>query len=176
MSNGVNGTMTLGKTHALRRLIHGCSRVVYIIGGAGGMLGLTFLIVADICLRYLFNRPIVSSNELVMFLMAVVVFSALSYTETLDGHVRIDLVISRFPQGAQSALRVVTSILSLCLFALITQQNVVRAKALQIEGLRSPILHVPVYPFYLFVAFGCALLCLVLLINVLFSLMPRGKE
>ncbi len=168
--------MTLDNAHYLRRKIHGFSRAVYIIGGAGGMIGLTFLIVADVCLRYLFNHPIVSSNELVMFMMAIVVFSALSYTETLDGHVRIDLVISRLPRRAQGALRGVTSILSLGLFALIAQQNIVRAKALRIEGLTSPILHVPVYPFYLFVAFGCALLCLVLLVNMVASLMPEDEE
>jgi TRAP-type C4-dicarboxylate transport system permease small subunit len=168
--------MKSGYAHALRRIIHRCSRVVYIIGGAGGMVALMFLIVADVCLRYVFNRPIASSNELVMFLMAVVVFSALSYTETVDGHVIIDLVVSRMPRGARTALRGITSILSLALFALIAQQNIVRAKALHIEGLRSPILHVPVYPFYLFAAFGCALLCVALLIHVLVSLIPKGKE
>jgi TRAP-type C4-dicarboxylate transport system permease small subunit len=176
VNNGVHKTMTLGNAHDLRRIIHGFSRVVYIIGGAGGMLGLAFLIVTDVGLRYLFNRPIVSTHELVMFLMAVVVFSALSYTETLDGHVRIDLVVSRLPRRAQGALRGVTSILSLGLFALIAQQNIVRAKALRLEGLTSSTLHMPVYPFYLFAAFGCALLCLVLLIDVVVSLIPRGKE
>jgi TRAP-type C4-dicarboxylate transport system permease small subunit len=168
--------MKSGYAYALRRIIHRCSRVVYIIGGAGGMVALTFLIVADVCLRYLFNSPIASSNELVMFLMAVVVFSALSYTETVDGHVIIDLVVSRLPRGAKTALRVITSIISLTLFALIAQQNIVRAKALQAEGLTSSILHVPVYPFYLFAAFGCALLCVVLLIHVLVSLIPEGEE
>jgi TRAP-type C4-dicarboxylate transport system permease small subunit len=168
--------MKSGYAHALRRIIHRCSRVVYIIGGAGGMVALMFLIVADVCLRYLFNSPIASSNELVMFLMAVVVFSALSYTETVDGHVIIDLVVSRLPRGAKTALRGITSIISLALFALIAQQNIVRAKALQAEGLTSSILHVPVYPFYLFAAFGCALLCVVLLIHVLVSLIPKGEE
>lgn len=168
--------MKSGDAHALRRIIHRCSRVVYIIGGAGGMVALMLLIVADVCLRYLFNRPIASSNELVMFLMAVVVFSALSYTETADGHVIIDLFVSRLPRRAQTALRGITSIISLALFALIAQQNLVRAKALQAEGLTSSILHVPVYPFYLFAAFGCALLCVVLLIHVLVSLIPKGEE
>jgi len=168
--------MKSGYAHALRRIIHRCSRVVYIIGGAGGMVALMLLIVADVCLRYLFNSPIASSNELVMFLMAVVVFSALSYTETVDGHVIIDLVVSRLPRRAKTALRAITSIISLALFALIAQQNIVRAKALQAEGLTSSILHVPVYPFYLFAAFGCALLCVVLLIHVLVSLIPKGEE
>lgn len=168
--------MTLGKAHALRRIIHGFSRVVYIVGGAGGMLGLVFLIVTDVGLRYLFNRPIMSTHELVMFLMAIVVFSALSYTETVDGHVKIDLVVSRLPKRAQEVLRGVISLVSGSLFVLIAYQNLVRAKALRLEGLTSSILHVPVYPFYLFAAFGCALLSLALLADVLDSLIPRGKE
>ena len=140
------------------------------------MLGLMFLIVTDVILRYLVNRPIDGSHELVMFMMAIVVFTALSYTATVGGHVKIELVVSRLPKRAQEALGGVTSLLSLGLFALIAQQNFVRAKALRLEGLTSSILHVPVYPFYLFAAFGCALLCLVLLVDVLDSLIPKGKE
>ncbi len=140
------------------------------------MLGLMFLIVMDVCLRYLFNRPIMSTHELVMFMMAIVVFSALSYTETVDGHVKIDLVFSRLPKRAQTVLSGVICCISSGLFALMAQQNIVRTKALRLEGLTSSILHVPVYPFYLFAAFGFALLSLVLLVNGLDSLMSRGKE
>jgi TRAP-type C4-dicarboxylate transport system permease small subunit len=139
------------------------------------MLGLVFLIVTDVGLRYLFNRPIMSTHELVMFTMAIVVFSALGYTASVDGHVRIDLVVSQLPKGTQRFFRGVTSLLSAGLFALIAQQNLVRVKTLRLEGLTSSILHVPVYPFYLFAAFGCALLSLVLLLDVLDSLMPRGE-
>ncbi|MCK5554262.1 MAG: TRAP transporter small permease [Deltaproteobacteria bacterium] len=169
-------TMTLGKVHGLRRMIHRFSRVVYIVGGAGCMLGLMFLIVTDVGLRYLFNRPIVSSHELVMFMMAIMVFSALGYTASVDGHVKIDLVVSRLPKGTQRFFRGVTSLLSGALYAAIAQQNIVRVKTLRLEGLTSSILHLPVYPFYLFAAFGCALLSLVLLLDVLDSLIPRRGE
>jgi TRAP-type C4-dicarboxylate transport system permease small subunit len=167
--------MKLGKDHALRRIIYGFSRAVYIICGAGGMLGLMFLIVADVGLRYLFDHPIVSSYELIMFMMVIVVFSALSYTATEDGHVTVDLVVARLPKGAQRFVKVVTTLLSGALFALIAQQNIVRAEALRVEGLISQILHIPVYPFYLFTAFGCGLLSLVLLLNVLDFLLAEKK-
>jgi TRAP-type C4-dicarboxylate transport system permease small subunit len=168
--------MKLGKDYALRRIIHGFSRVVYTICGAGCMLGLVFLIVTDVGLRYLFNRPIVSSYELIMFMMVIVVFSALSYTATVDGHVTVDIVVSRLPKRVQGFLRVLTTLLSGGLFAIMAQQNIVRAKALRLEGLISQILHIPVYPFYLFTAFGCALLSLVLLLNILDFLIPERKE
>ena len=168
--------MTLGKIRDLKRVVHTFCRAVYIIGGAGCMLGLVFLIVIDVGLRYLFNRPIASSHELVMFMMAIVVFTALSYCETRKGHVHIELIFSLLPKRLQKVMGGVTSILISGLFALIARQNVVRAIDLRLEGLTSAMLHVPVYPFYLMVAFGCALLSLVLLIDVLDSLLPIKDE
>jgi TRAP-type C4-dicarboxylate transport system permease small subunit len=164
------------KAHTLRRVIHGFTRVVYLIFGGGSLLGLTFFIVADVGLRGLFNSPIPGSYEVVMFMMITLVFSALSYTATMDGHVIVELVVSRVPKRVQRFLNGVSNLLTAGLFALIAQQNIVRAKALRLEGLTSSILHVPVYPFYLFTAFGCALLSLVLLLNVFDSLMSGGKE
>jgi TRAP-type C4-dicarboxylate transport system permease small subunit len=105
-----------------------------------------------------------------------VVFSALSYTATEDGHVTVDLVVSKLPKGVQRFLKLLTSLLSAGLFALIAEQNIVRAKALRLEGLISQILYIPVYPFYLFVAFGSALLSLVLVLSVLDVLLPERKE
>jgi TRAP-type C4-dicarboxylate transport system permease small subunit len=169
-------TMNVDKDHTLRRIIHGFTRVVYLIFGGGSMLGLTFFIVADVGLRDLFNSPIPGSYEVVMFMMVILVFSALSYTATKDGHVTVDLVVAQLPKGAQRFIKVIANLLSGALFALIAQQNIVRAKALRLEALTSSILHVPVYPFYLFTAFGCALLSLVLLLNVFDSLVLGGKE
>jgi TRAP-type C4-dicarboxylate transport system permease small subunit len=111
-----------------------------------------------------------------MFMMVVVVFSALSYTATEDGHVTVDLVVLRLPKGVQRFLKVLTSLLSVGLFALMAQQSIVRANALRLEGLISQILHIPVYPFYFFTAFGSALLSLVLLLNILDFLIPERKE
>jgi TRAP-type C4-dicarboxylate transport system permease small subunit len=85
-------------------------------------------------------------------------------------------VVSKLPKGAQRFVKIITTLLSGGLFALIAQQNVVRANALRIEGLTSQILQLPVYPFYFFTAFGCALLSLVLLLNVLDLLIEEGRK
>ena len=140
------------------------------------MLALMFLLVADISLRKLFDRPILSAYEVVMFMMAIVVATALSYTAMEKGHIKIELVVSKLPKRTREILDGITSFLSLGLFALIAQQIIVRANGLRLEGLTSPILHLPVYPFYLVVALGFILLCLVLLVHALNSFMPRGRE
>jgi len=164
------------KAYAFKKAINTLSRWVYIVCGAGCLLGLIVLITADVALRFLFNHPIMSSHELVMFMMGIAVFTMLSFTATQKGHVKIELLASRFPERIQKILEIIMSILSVGLFALISQQTIVRAKSLQSEGLTSSILHIPVYPFYLFAAFGFALLCLVVLASIVASLMPTDEE
>lgn len=164
------------KLYALIRAIKRLTRWVYLLVGAGSLLAMIALITGDVILRFLFERPIMSSYEIVMFLMAIAVFTTLSYTETEKGHVTIELLVSRFPKKVQKILDLIMSVLSMCLFALITQQTIVRVRALEAEGLTTSILHIPVYPFYLFGAFGFALLTLVLLANIVESLMRTGEE
>jgi len=111
-----------------------------------------------------------SSYELVMFLMVGVVFTALGYTESEGSIVKIELVVSRFPRKAQALIEMGTSFLSLGLVLLMAWRNVVRSLELRHEHIVSPILYVPVYPFYLVVAFGLFLLSLVLFVEILESL------
>jgi TRAP-type C4-dicarboxylate transport system permease small subunit len=134
------------------------------------MVVMVLLILVDVGMRNLFNRPLMSTYELVMFLMVVVVFPALSYTQSEGNMVKIELVISRFPRKAQAFLEIGTSFLSLGLVLLMAWRNVVRSMELRHEHIVSPILYVPVYPFYLVVAFGLVLLSLVLFVEILESL------
>lgn len=151
---------------AVRRL---CRRI-FLVGGVGCMLGMVLLILYDVGMRNLFNRPLMSSYELVMFLMVVVVFTALSYTQSEGSIVKIELMVSRLPKKVQAFFEMGTSLLSLGLFLLIAWRNVVRSIELHHEHLISPILHVPVYPFYLVVGFGTGLLSLVLFVEFLESM------
>lgn len=134
------------------------------------MVVMVLLILVDVGMRNLFNRPLMSTYELVMFLMVVVVFPALSYTQSEGNMVKIELVISRFPRKAQAFLEIGISFLSLGLVLLMAWRNVVRSMELRHEHIVSPILYVPVYPFYLVVAFGLILLSLVLFVEILESL------
>lgn len=159
-----------GKLKALAMTIRHLTRVIFLVGGGGCMVGMVLLILYDVVMRNLFNRPLMSSYELVMFLMVVVVFTALAYTQSEGNTVKIELVVSRLPQKAQAFLGIGTSFLSLGLVLLMAWRNVVRSIELRHEHIVSPILYVPVYPFYLVVAFGLALLSLVLFVEILESL------
>lgn len=158
------------KLPALALAIRRLCRKIFIVGGGGGMVVMVLLILCDVGMRNLVNRPLMSSYELVMFLMVVVVFTALAYTQSERSIVKIELVTSRLSKKAQAFLEMGTSILSLGLILLITWRNVVRGIELRHEHVLSPILGVPVYPFYLVVSFGLVLVSLVLFVEILESL------
>jgi len=125
-----------------------------------------FLTAADVTLRYVFNRPIPGSYELTEFLMAILVAFALAYTQVHKGHVSVDLVISRFPPRAQAVINTITIFFSLGIFAIITWRSIVYAGNVRLEGFVTSALDIPIYPFVYVVAFGSAILCLVLIYNL----------
>jgi len=163
----------LGKAACLvESVIHPVSQVA--IRMALGVLAvMMFLTVLDVCLRYLFNRPLPGTYEITEFMMVVTVFFAVAYTQIQKGHVRVELLVSRLPPKAQAVIDSSVSFLSLGLLSLITWQSFIMAKAQMANELTSTILRVPVFPFVLVVVFGCGLLSLVLLENFLSSLTRR---
>lgn len=168
--------MTRGRVQTIAKAVHDFTRLVYLIGGASCMIGLILLIVIDVGLRYLFNSPITWSYEIVMYMMVIVVATALVYCETQKGHVQIELLYNVMPKFFQKILPPFHSFFIMILFFLIAWQNVVRAKGLRKEGLTSTILQIPTYPFYLVMAFGCALLGTVVLTDILSSLLSAKEE
>jgi len=118
---------------------------------------------ADVTLRYLFNWPVPGSWELTQFMMAIVVAFGLAYCALHKGHVRVEIVVSRLPRLAQLIMNSIASFAFLSLFIIITWRTVPRALAFIDPMPTTPVLFIPVFPFMLVTAFGCAVLCLVLL-------------
>jgi TRAP-type C4-dicarboxylate transport system permease small subunit len=164
------------KIHKSVKAIRRFSRIIFLIGGAGGMIIMTLLILCDVGMRSLFNRPIMSSYELVMFLMSIVVFATFGYAQSEKKIVKIELVISILPGKFQALLATVTSCLSLGIVLLIAWRNIVRCLELHKERIISPVLHMPVYPFYGVAAFGFLVLSLVLFMDILESMETWGGK
>ncbi|MDB9822287.1 TRAP transporter small permease [Deltaproteobacteria bacterium] len=165
-----------GKIHNSSKAIRRISRMIFLVGGAGGMTVMTLLILCDVGMRSFFNRPIMSSYEMVMFLMSVVVFASLGYTQSEKKVVRIELVVSLLPGKLQVLFEIITSFLSLGIVLLIAWRNVVRCMELRQEQVISPVLHLPVYPFYGVAAFGFLLLSSVIFMDILESFETFGEK
>jgi len=131
---------------------------------------MVLLITVDVVLRYFFNRPIKGSYELVEFMLVMLVFLGLAFTQTRKGHVSISLLTNRLSPGSMAIIGSVTHLLSLAIFSIITWRCVLQAEVLRTKGTSSAVLLIPGFPFMWVVIIGSALLCLVFLIDFLDSL------
>jgi len=166
----------------LAKAAHWVERFVFPLNGVTHKVGLAilllmmFLTVGDVVGRYFFNAPISGTFELTNFMLALVVFFSIGYTQLRRGHISIDVVVSRFSPRAQAVIDSITYLFSLGLFSLVTWQSAVYASRL-FEGHNvSGVLSLPVYPFVITVAFGSLLFCLVLLVDLLSSLAKVVKH
>ena len=138
--------------------------------GVGILMVMMFLTVGDVCLRYFLSRPIPGAYELNEFMLVVVVFLGLAHTALKQGHVIVGILVSRLPLRIRAGLDVLTNLLGLVFFALVTWRAVVQTKVLWLSNTKSGVLSIPSAPFVFIVAFGSGILCMVLFLNILKSL------
>lgn len=149
----------------IKPIIHFANRVGTII-----LLFMVLLLGFNVILRYLINRPIKGSVEMEEFLLVILVFFGVAYTAIKKQHIRVDLLISRLPESFQPVISSVTSALSVGLCVVVTWQTAVYAQTRWASSAESIILHLPLFPFILATALGCALLGLAMLVEFLRSL------
>jgi tripartite ATP-independent transporter DctM subunit len=141
--------------------VSGLTRLVGLVGVVQ-LLVMMLLVVLDVVLRQLFSRPIMGSYELVQFSLLTLVYFALPESFTKSAHIRMTLVVSRLPEGARRSCELFTLLLSWGFFLLITWRNIAKAVLIGRSGGTSLLLGIPLAPFYLLLAFGCGLACLIL--------------
>lgn len=150
--------------HSVERGTFSLSRVVSGVG-LSLLVGMMLLIVADVSLRRLFNKPILGSVELVEYTLAILVFLTIAYCAVQGGHIAIDVLFSRFPQRLQAVLDSFNYLLSVVLFGLMSWQLIVQVLNVKRMGEASMLLGIPHYPVVFIAAFGSALLTVVLLLQ-----------
>ena len=142
---------------------------------------LMFLTVGDVVGRYLVGiipglGPISGSFELTEFMLAVIVLTAIGHTQMKDGHISIDLVVTKFSPRVRAIVDAVTDFLSLAMFALVTWRTVKYAQLLYESNDVSGVLRLPVYPFLVVAAIGSFMFCLAMLSSFLQSLRRTVKN
>lgn len=84
------------------------------------LLGLTFIVGADITLRYLFLRPLGWVKEISEYILVVLGFLVAAWILKDDGHVKMDLVLTKVSPKAQTLMNIVTSTISTIVVLVIT--------------------------------------------------------
>ncbi len=155
--------------NTLERLAQNLARNLYWVAGAAIII-MMMLTCADVVLRF-FRRPIPGTYELVCFLGAVAVAFAMAHTTIEKGHVSVSFVVELFPQKIQDIIACLTTSFGLCLFVFVTWQSMVYANDLRLSNEVSLTLELPFYPFVVGIGLSAAIVCLILLCDLMNHLM-----
>ena len=126
-----------------------------------------FLVVADVFMRRFLNMPILGSSEIQRILLTMVIFFSVAYVMSLKGHVVVDTLTRLYPKKLQIIASAVALFLSMLIIAAISWQTTLYGMEALDVGERSVLLRIPTSPFIFVVAFGSAILFLVILAQFL---------
>jgi TRAP-type C4-dicarboxylate transport system permease small subunit len=145
-------------THILLKVLKSLSTYLAYIG-AFSLFAMMCLTMADVVERYIFNRPILGVFEITEFMVLVLIFSFLGYTQSRKSHVSVDLFMILFPERLKVLIEIFNHLVCLAMMALIAWMSVDKALELMAAGEASPNLALPTYPFVFFLVLGCTVMC-----------------
>lgn len=151
------------------------NQVLILIAGLF-LVGMILLTCSNILLRMVWV-PVRGTFELMGFFCAIVTAFALGHTQIKRGHVGIDIVVKKFSTKAQKILSSINYLICMIFFAIAGWQIARWATTLWETGEVTETLRIIFYPFTYAVAFGCLVLALVLLVDLVKVLIEgRGPQ
>lgn len=126
----------------------------------------TYGVFCDIILRKLFDSSIFGLEEIVSFAMMIITFLTISLNQRDGQHVKMNLVIDKLNPKTGRILEIITLLMSLIMFVIVTYASILYCVDYYQKGAISVLLALPLWPFYIAVPFGSLLLCLRILIQI----------
>jgi TRAP-type C4-dicarboxylate transport system permease small subunit len=148
--------------------IHKASRALdWIARGILVMLAISVLV--DVVARNI-NQPITGNVEVAEPLLVAIAYFALAYTHMQRGHIRVEVLYTRFSQRTKDILDIITTLLATGVFGAMVWallSRVVSIAASPDSGPLTPgILEIPLAPMFVIIALGVLVLCLELILDV----------
>jgi TRAP-type C4-dicarboxylate transport system permease small subunit len=130
---------------------------------------LTFMMsltMADVICRA-FGRPIIGTYEIVGLSSAITIGFAVPFTSWKRGHVFMDFITDRMPEGRRNVLMVSTRIMVILLFIFIGVNLFMLASEYYTSREVSQTIRMPIYPFVYAVGVVCFVECYVIFCDIL---------
>lgn len=134
------------------------SKLAYL--GCAALLAMMLLTTVDVIGRYFFNHPVLGALEITEFLVLILIFSFLAHSQAKKSHVSVDLLFKHFPGWMHISIDIINHILCLVFMGLIVWMGLLRAMEIKEFGEATNNLRIFKYPFAYFVVFGCTVLCI----------------
>jgi TRAP-type transport system small permease protein len=137
---------------------------------------MALLTLCDVIGRYFFNRPILGTWELVGMMLVFAGTWGFAYAQVMKSHIRVDILLNRFPPRGQAFMNVLSYLMGAVGFALITWQVSIMAKNYMVHGYVTDTLNQPIFPYMIGLVIGAGLITLVLLLDLIESIAEVLKK
>jgi TRAP-type C4-dicarboxylate transport system permease small subunit len=152
------------------------NRLLLWVGGVF-LVGMIVLTCANILFRMTWV-PIIGTFELMGYFGGIVTAFALGYTQMKRGHIAVDVLVNTYSDKVRNIINAINYTVCFLFFSVAAWQIAVKATTLMNTGEITETLRIIYYPFTYAVAFGCAILSLVLFTDLVRSIFPKrgGKS
>ncbi|MBW1864408.1 MAG: TRAP transporter small permease [Deltaproteobacteria bacterium] len=149
------------------------NKLLTFLGGVF-LVGMIVLTCANILSRLIWV-PIIGTFEMMGFFGAIVTAFALGYTQIKRGHIAVDVLVNTFSDKVKKTLSIVNNAIC-CLFFLVAAWQIsIKANTLMHTGEVTETLQVIYYPFTYAVAFGCLVLSVTLMTEIIRAFLPEDR-
>lgn len=113
----------------------------------------------DVVLRTLFNAPITGTLEITgEYLLPIIVYFAISYTQKHKDHVNVDLLLEKFPKGLKKIIRLFSNLCALIIYSLLGINNFQQAlESFATDTRSASLLKYPLGPALIIISIGILL-------------------
>ncbi len=144
---------------------------------------IVLLVVAEIIGRFIFGHPIPGQVEIATLSLVVIVYLGVAYTQMLDGHIRVDVLISRVKGAKREFLEAFVLVIGLFSTLMMVWATGKRAiESTMTHEFVTGVVNFPIWPGRCSVTFGFILLSLTLIIQIIrrllngFDLINQGEN
>lgn len=141
-------------------------RFLALIGGAT-LLCLMLLTVYAVVMRYLFNSPVLWALDYARVGLVIVTFAGLAYCGWTGGHIAVDFVGTFAPPSALRVSDTIIRLICAVLIGMMAWQGYQQGLDALEMGEGTNEVEIPLFPFFLVVALGCAAYTIVLIAQAL---------
>lgn len=141
-------------------------RAVALWGGGAMLVGLTFLTVGDVGLRYFFNAPLFGARDIAKIMLLVMVALSTAYSARTGGQVAIEVFSSFLGPRFLRVIGVITRTLAALVLLVLSWRLTMGGLSAGRFGEVSLSLAIPFAPFYYIFAAGMFLYAVVLLVEL----------
>lgn len=145
--------------------VHKLSKILSSISSVA-LVSIMVLTVADVILR-IFKRPITGTYEIVGLLGAIVIGFGIPITSWIRGHIYVDFLTQKFPQGRRNVVNIFTRLLGIGLFFVAGWNLIIVGMDLYRTGEVTLTRQLPFYPVAYGLAVSCFVQCLVLICDII---------